>query len=236
VNELERRLFTLGPELELPPEPDLAAAVVARLEERARRPFPWRRVAIALAVVVVAVTAAFAVPQARSTILHWFHIGGATVERVETLPPAVERSQAGGLGQPSPLAEAERIVGFDMALPPFEDGGPRRAYVLDQVLASVVVHVYGRTVLLSEFRSSNFDFLKKVTAAETAVEPVRIYGDPGLWVEGATHALTYPGASGEPRTILIHGNVLLWVHGDLTLRLEGKLTREQALRLARTIR
>jgi hypothetical protein len=236
VNELERRLLALGPGLELPPEPDVAAAVLARLEERARRPFPWPRVAIAFALVAVAVAAAFAVPQARSTILRWFHLRGATIERVETLPPAVERSQAGGLGRPSPLAEAERIVGFDLALPTFEDRGPKRAYVLDGVLASVIVQAHGRSVLLSEFRSSDFDFLKKVTDGETSVEPVRIDGDPGFWIEGPRHALIYPGGFGEPRTILIHGNVLLWVHGDLTLRLEGKLTKEQALDVARTIR
>jgi hypothetical protein len=236
VNELERRLLALGPGLELPPEPDVAAAVLARLEEPARRPFPWPRVAIAFALVAVAVAAAFAVPQARSTILRWFHLRGATIERVETLPPAVERSQAGGLGRPSPLAEAERIVGFDLALPTFEDRGPKRAYVLDGVLASVIVQAHGRSVLLSEFRSSDFDFLKKVTDGETSVEPVRIDGDPGFWIEGPRHALIYPGGFGEPRTILIHGNVLLWVHGDLTLRLEGKLTKEQALDVARTIR
>jgi len=236
MNELERRLLALGPELELPPEPDIARAVLARLEQRGRRPFRWRRVTLALALVVVAVGAAFAVPEARSTILSWFHLRGATIERVETLPAAVERSQAGGLGRPSPLAEAERIVGFDLALPPFEDGGPRRAYVLDGVLASVIVRAHGRSVLLSEFRSSDFDFLKKVADGETSVEPVRIDGDPGFWVEGPRHALIYPGGSGEQRTILIHGNVLLWVHGDLTLRLEGKLTKAEALGLARAIR
>jgi hypothetical protein len=236
VIELERRLLSLGPELVLPPEPDVAAAVLARLEERRRRPFPWRRVAIAIALVAVAIAAAFAVPQARSTILRWFHLRGATIERVETLPPAVERSQAGGLGQPSSLAEADRIVGFHLALPPFEDGGPKRAYVLDGVLASVIVQAHGRSVLLSEFRSSDFEFLKKVTDSETSVEPVRIDGDPGFWVEGPRHALIYPGGYGERRTILIHGNVLLWVHGDLTLRLEGKLTKAEALRVARTVR
>ena len=98
MNELERRLTVLGAEIAFPPEPDVAGPVVGRLAERARRPFPWRRVALALAVLAVAVGAAFAVPQARTTILRWFHLRGVTVERVETLPPAVERSKAGGLG------------------------------------------------------------------------------------------------------------------------------------------
>jgi hypothetical protein len=36
--------------------------------------------------------------------------------------------------------------------------------------------------------------------------------------------------------VLIRGNVLLWVHGPLTLRLEGKFTKAQALEIARSIR
>lgn len=239
MNELERRLLALGPEIELPSEPDLASAVLARLEERRQRPFPWRRVAVALSLVALAIAAAFAVPQARSTILRWFHLRGATVERVETLPPAVERSQAGGLGRPHSLEEAERIVGFDLALPPFEGGGPKRVYVLDRALVSVIVRTDGGPVLLSEYRWRHVEFLKKATVGETLIQPVRIDGDGGLWLEGPTHALTYLDRSGrfrQRRTIRIHGNVLLWVHGGLTLRLEGKLTKPQALRLARAIR
>jgi hypothetical protein len=236
VNDLERRLAALGAEIAFPPEPDVAAAVMARLEERPRRPFPWRRVALALAVLGAAIAAAFAVPQARTTILRWFHLRGVTVERVETLPPAVERSQAGGLGQPYSRTVAEGVVGFHLALPPFRDGRPRRIYVRDGQLASVIVRAYGQPVLLSEFRSSNPEFLRKSVSSETRVEPVRVDRSPALWVEGPRHALIYPGGAAEPQTILIHGNVLLWVHGRLTLRLEGKLDKDDALRLARSIR
>src|SRR4029453_9608988 len=97
VSPLEQRLQALGRELEYPSEPDVTEAVLARLD---RRPFPWRLVVIAAAVLALAIGAAFAVPQARSAILRFFHLRGASVERVETLPPAVERSRAGGLGRP----------------------------------------------------------------------------------------------------------------------------------------
>src|SRR5205823_1036388 len=86
MSALELRLRALGQALELPPEPDLAPRVLERLEGR-RRPFPWRRGAVlALALLVLALGAAFAVPQARSAILRFFHLGGVTVIRVETLP------------------------------------------------------------------------------------------------------------------------------------------------------
>src|SRR5207244_3067329 len=83
------------------PEAALAAGVLGRLSPSGTRPFQWRRaVVLALALVAIAVATAFAVPQARTAILRFFHLGGATVIRVETLPPAVERKHAGGLGRP----------------------------------------------------------------------------------------------------------------------------------------
>ncbi len=230
MTELERRLLAL--EIAVPEEPDVAPAVLARIEGR---PFPWRRAAVlAIAVAAVAIAAAFAVPQARTTILHWFHIRGATVERVNTLPPALERS---GLGRPTSLAGAQRAVGFRLALPAI-DRKQGRAYVLDGAVATVPLDAHGQTVLLSEFRATDEAYLKKLVGSSTVVEPLRVRGELGLWIEGAPHTLTYvdPSGSFRQRTILIRGNVLLWLHGPLTLRLEGKLTKAQAVELARSIR
>jgi hypothetical protein len=233
MSSLEQQLQRLGQELEYPPEPNLAPAVLAQLD---RRPFPWRAVAIAVVAFAMAVGAAFAVPQARTTILKWFHLRGVTVERVETLPPAEERSQAGGLGRPLSRDEAERAVGFQLALPP--GTSPRRLYVLDGALASVVLRSEGRPLLLSEYRAADFSMLKKSATGKTVIEVVRVNGEPGLWLEGGPHTLTYFNRRGEyrERTIVIHGNVLLWIHGDLTLRIEGKLTKAQALDISRVIR
>jgi hypothetical protein len=239
MTELERRLLALGRELDVPSAPDLSSTVQMRLERRPRRPFPWRRAALlAAALLAIAIGAAFAVPQARTALLRWLHLRGATIERVETLPPAVERSQAGGLGRSLSREEAERQVGFRLALPPFKGDGPRRVYVLDDSVATVILHAYGRPILLSQFQSADGSLLKKLAAGKTVVDPVQVAGRPGLWLEGAPHTLTYFDRSlgFQERTVLIHGNVLVWVRGELTLRLEGKLSRAQALRIARTIR
>jgi hypothetical protein len=186
-----------------------------------------------LAVLAVAVGAVLAVPPARTTILKWFHLRGVTVERVETLPPAVEPSQ---LGRPLSRDEAERAVDFELALPPGTK--PGRVYVLDGALASVVLRAEGRPLLLSEYRAVDFALLKKSASAKTAIEPVLVNGEPGLWLEGGPHTLTYFNRRGEfrQRTVLIRGNVLLWTDGPLTLRLEGRLTKAEALRLGRLIR
>jgi hypothetical protein len=231
VNELELRLEELGRELAFPPEPDLAR----RVHERATlRPFPWRAAALAFAVLAVAIATAFAVPQARSAILRFFHLGGATVIRVETLPATVERSRAGGLGQEVTLAQAERRVHDRMLLPPGEV--PTRAFVRGDALVTVVLHYRGRTVLLSEFPSFGPGSVTKLVAAEQRVEPARVNGANALWIEGL-HAFAYYGLRGfETAPVRVRGNVLLWTRDGRTLRLEGELTKVRALELARRVR
>ena len=234
MSALEQRLHELGRDLTFPPEPDLAS----RARARARgKPFPWRAVAVAFAVVALAVAVAFAVPPARSAILRWFHLGGASVELVDTLPQAEERPAAGGLGRPVPLSRAAQQVGFELVLPPL-DRKPERAYVIGNSVASVLLRSHGRTVLLSEFPSfGGEEALKKLAVNTTVIDPVEVRGRPGLWVEGAPHVLTWMDRDTgyQERPILIRGNVLLWLHDGLTLRLEGRLTKRQALELARSI-
>ena len=108
VSGLEQRLLALGRELDVPadarprpgrrraargePAVPVAAGRRARLGRCSRSlsasPSPCRRL--------------------ETSILRWFHLGGATVERVETLPPAVERAQAGGLGRTLTREQAEQ--------------------------------------------------------------------------------------------------------------------------------
>jgi hypothetical protein len=235
VSPLKLRLRALGHELQYPEEPDLAPAVLVRLEGR---PFPWRRAAaIALAVLVVAVSTAFAVPAARTAILRFFHLGGATVIRVETLPPAVERAQAGGLGRPLPRAAAERELGFRLALPHFEGRQSGTVYVLERSVGTVIVRWKGKRVLLSEFPSAGVVALKKLALGATVIDPTPVDGHSGLWIEGGPHTLMYFDRAHAFREgpVLIRGNVLIWVRGRLTLRLEGKLTRAEATALARSV-
>ena len=65
-----------------------------RLEPVPARRSRRRGLVLVLAVVVVAIGIAFAVPPARSAILDFFHLGGVTVERVQTPPAAEERASA----------------------------------------------------------------------------------------------------------------------------------------------
>jgi hypothetical protein len=229
MTELELQLVALGAELEFPATPDLAAAVAAQLREAPRRR-PMLAIALVGVALVLAIGAAFAVPQARTAILRFFHLRGVSVERVETLPAAQERPLTAGLGQRVSLGQAEQLAGFRLRLP------LRRAYAGDGY-AAVLLRVEGKPVLLLEFRSRDFGILKKFAGPASFVEPVTVDGRHGLWISGAPHVVTYLNREGmfETKETRLAGDVLAWLDGGLTLRLEGRLSKEQALRLARSI-
>ena len=231
MSELEQALADLAQEIEFPPTADLAALVASRLERRRHR----LRLALVVAALLAVLGATLAVPSARTALLQFFHLRGVTVERVETLPPGRERALGGSLGRLLPLAEAERRTGVDLLLPPGEH--PRRARV-EGSLVSVVLGRGDEPVVLSEFRATGIDLLKKVAGPTTRVAPVRVDGSPGLWIEGAPHELLFvsdgEGVLSVP--VRVRGNVLLWQRGDLTLRLQGRLSRDDALRVARSMR
>ena len=232
MTELELALVALGHELDVPTAPNLAPRVRARLEPRRLWP---RRVALAVAVAVLAVGVAFAIPPARSAILRFFHLGGVTIERVEELPSAPRRSPVSGLEGPMSVERAARVAGFGIVRPSSKVG---RAYAA-RGIAAMLLRVDGvrGPVLLTELRG--FDLMMKKTAAgETAIEHVPVNGWDGVWIEGAPHVVSYYDPFGAHRTRVtrLAGNVLIWARGGFTFRLEGRISRAQALHIAGLVR
>jgi len=205
MTDLERALRAL--DVEWPSTPEL------RLE---LAPRPRRSRVVAAVALVVAVAAAFAVPQSRSAILDFFHLGGVTVVHVDTLPPSQERTLSAGLGAAVDDAGAARVLGT--AFLPMRHG---RLYERDGFVSTVL----RGPVLLSEFGSAYL--IKKF--ATGSVEWVQVApGVPGLWIAGGAHVVFFADTS--PR---LAGNVLVWEKGGVTFRLEGPgLDRPRALRLA----
>jgi hypothetical protein len=223
MTELERKLLLLVDELEWPPTPALG---LPALPARHRRTV-WRPLLVAVAVLLVAACVAALVPGARSAILHWFRIGGASVERVETLPPAERRSLAAALGRPVGTAEGERALGAPVRL-------PRRAgqLYLQGGVVSALLETGDGPVLLSELRSHDLPMLlKKLAGGSTSVDFVTVAGGTGAWIAGANHVVVFPSAA--PR---LAGNTLLWESAGITYRLEGaRLDRKTALAIARSL-
>jgi hypothetical protein len=216
MTELERALVALGDELDFPQSRDVWPQVADRLQRRR-----WVRPAVfALAAGVVALGIALAVPQARSAIQKFFHIGSVTVEQVETLPPAQTRPFATGLG-PALRRPTVKLPASVTATAYYERPG----------MAAALLRYRGRQVLYARLTGDQMVFTKKFVGPTTHVEDARI-GEWGMWLSGGMHVLRWDRGSAQTR---LAGNVLIWLSNGVTYRLEGELTKGQMLALARQI-
>ena len=257
--ELQRALADLGAHLDWPAAPDLAAAVAPRLRERAavappRRRVAWRRLAVAVvAAVLLAAAVLVASPGTRQAVARRVGLRGVSVRlggpTPTTTPP--ERLDL-GLGRQVTLAQARRAVAFRLLVPSAPGFERPDAVFVGHAPPGGRVDLVWRArpglpaspftdagLLLTEFRADLAPdlFFKKLVGAG-GLEAVTVGGQPGYWFSGAPHFFAYrdrAGSSGDEQGRLA-GNALVWQHGDLTLRLEGQLSKQQALRIAASLR
>jgi len=239
MTELERALLAVGRNLEVPAAPDLTGAVRARLAE-GRRPslFSRRALVVALAVLAVVVGAVLAVPQARSTIKDWLGIGNVTIRYVEDLPPVEQATDDLGLGERMSLEEARGRAGFRVRVPTVDGlDDPPKVYYNDQ--SSQVAFLYGseeKPKLLTTQADARGAIEKLVNLNVTerdlvVVEP----GYAGVWLYGEKHAIFYPGTDHEEPFRLV-GNALVYEIDGVTIRIEAEISKDEALRIARSMR
>ena len=241
MTELERSLYLVGAELDVPATPDLAAAVRSWLQPRGRRPWERRRFVVAVAVAALALLGAtLAIPDARSAFLRIFDIGGTRFELVDDLPEVeavVGLEQL--LGSPVTLEEARRTAGFDLRELEEE---PDRVYVEGQ---GGVWFLYGTPenvrLLVSQTPRLMVDgpgLVKKLSGLGTRVEMVPVGERPGVFLSGEPHFMYLLDEQGRtvessPR---LAADVLVWDDGGVAYRLEGDFELEDALELAGELR
>jgi hypothetical protein len=240
MSELELALTRIGRDLNYPETPDLAGAVRRGLAE-GRRPRPaWlqrRTLVIALAVVAVAAAAVMAVPQARSEILDWLGIGGVTIRYVEELPEAPKATEELGLGEGVSLREARERVPYRVRFPALRDLRDPGVFVREE--AHQVSFLYGSEenpkLLITQADARGA--MQKVLGSGTDIDFVSVRGAMGVWLSGAEHALHYRSPEGAFEPVRLAGNVLVWETLDgVTLRVEGDIPKQEALRIARSLR
>ncbi len=229
MSELERRLSALRDEIAWPEAPPLDVTAVAERRRRFRpRPFA---LGIALLLVMLAGVLAFS-PGARSSFLEIFGIEGASVVRLENLPE-IEAYRV-DYGEPVTRSEAVSRTGFELV----DLGEPDGIHVRGRAASLVYGPVDRPRLVLTQVRGRLWEgFVKKVGSSGTQIDQVTVDGEPGLFVSGDEHFVMYIDETGDvtdERTYLA-GTVLLWNRGPLLLRLEGDLTRDQALVLAESI-
>jgi hypothetical protein len=194
---------------------------------------------LALAVLAVVLAAALAIPGARSSLLRWFHLGGVTIVRVDQLP-VVSKAAPLQLGRRVTLARAQRSVSFRVRVPSGID--PQRVYVDTWPPGGRVSFLYGSParprMLMTQFQATGAQtYAEKIVPQEGTVEPVSVAGAPGLWIGGPAHAFNYVDRHGrvDEETLRLAAQTLIWQRGDVTYRLEASVSKEEALRIARSV-
>jgi hypothetical protein len=226
----ERELRALAAYVDFPAERNLTPAVRARLATRRPR---RRALVLVLAALLVAVAVAFSVAPARSAILRFFHLRGASIELVDRLPEVRVTAHL-DLGAPISLGDAAQTAGFE----------PLRSSLLgdpDGVTwdGGMLWFRYGDVrLLVSQFQGSErVELVKKVVEPRTMITPVTVAGQQGYFLSGATHFLYLaPTELIRDERVRLARNVLLWQHGRLTVRLEGDLTVREAVLIAHSFR
>jgi hypothetical protein len=242
VKGLEHELRALAPVVEWPTAPDVSAAVSARIaasQPPRRRLSP--RLGLALAVLVLAVGLAFAVPPARTAILVWFGLGSARIERVDELPPLQLNASLELLGERTTLAGARRRASFRVASPPRGEPAPDEIRVVDGHRVSYLWRDGERIRLLVTQVPGLLQrgaILQKLIPQSVRIERLTIDGDGAVFLTGGPHAvyLLGPNGSFEEDRGWLAGTTLLVDRGGTTLRIEGDLTRDRTVDLARAMR
>lgn len=241
---LEQALRSLGHELDVPPAPDVVSAVLERIEPQQPRAASWslgrRRLGLAIAVLLAALAATLAVPDARSALLRILNLGGEQIELVDELPAVEGSLDETTLGEPVTLAEARRRVGVRLRE---LEGRPDRVYLLGE--RPTAWFVYGPPddvrLLVSQTPQLMVDgglIAKKLVDRDTRVEETLVDGSPAFFISGSPHVVLLLDVRGnvvEDSTRLA-GNVLLWQDDDTAFRLEGDFTLAEAVELGESLR
>jgi hypothetical protein len=217
----------------------------------------WRRLAVAgLAAALLAAAVLVASPGTREAVARRLGLRGVGVQLGGPPPPTVttrpgERLDL-GLGQRVTLAEARRTVDFPVLVPGAAGFRQPAAGYVNQAVPPQgrVDRVYRARpglpaspftdvgLLVTEFKGQPTPFFLKKVAVAGMVEEITVGGQPGYWFTGEPHFFTYQDARGNDRDeqTRLAGNTLIWQRGDLTLRLEGQIGKQEALAIAESMR
>jgi hypothetical protein len=175
----------------------------------------------------------------------------ATEEPASPSPGPLGRSLALGEAlDPDDTEDLDGRAGFHVSMPDDLDLGPPDAAWIDDRKGGQVTLLWATEddlpatsqrdvgLLLGQFRGTmDSGFFNKMISAGTLVEPVRVAGNGGYWLSGDPHVFFWEGPDGfvdDPRRWV--GDVLIWSDGSITYRLETSLSRDEAIRIAESIR
>lgn len=226
---LEDELRAVAERVAPTPPPDLADAVLARLDEPTRSRRRWR--AAVAAVVTVVATLGFS-PQVRAFAADLLERAGIVVsdEKSDAAPTPDEPLPSAA---ESDLERAAEAATFPLSAPS-RLGEPESVTIIDQ--GRVISMSWGDGgIVLDQFDGTLGPVFKKQIGG-LDVSTVDLGGTPAWWIPGP-HDLLYVDRDGEivSATARLAGRTLIWERGGVTSRLEvSRLGRGDALAIART--
>jgi hypothetical protein len=259
LDQLERRLTELSSQVEWPATPNLAPAVHSRIVAPFVLRAPWyqTRWAVAAAALLIALAALTAYQPSRDAIANWVNVH-VFFQRVNELPtpspqPPGPLGTRLGLGTQTTMADAQNQVSWKIMVPdslgqPDEvyvqlpPDGPTQGEVTLVYAARPGIRVSGETgvaVLITEARGAvDKNFFGKMLGPDTTIEPVSVAGHEGYWIAGSPHMFIFIDAAGQFRdeTMRLATNTLLLDESRTVVRIEGNLTKAQALQIAASLR
>lgn len=252
--ELAAELRTIGRALELP-DFELTDAVLARLVDdpvpadrrwssRPMAVLDWlrRRWRAAVAVLIGGMIVVGAGTPVGAAVARWFGIGGVVIDvaapnstgQATPKPPVSSAGTSASAASAMTLDRAAASVGFAPLLPT-ELGAPDQIEVSadHRVLSLLWTSGPDGPLRLDEFAGSPSPVFYKQYAGE--VQIVEVAGEEAIWLPNP-HELIYVDADQREHTESARtaAQTLVWLHGTLTLRLEGGLTKGRALQIAET--
>ncbi len=264
--KLEAALVRAGKDIAYPPVPPVHARVRTQLAaEQNRRERNWlpgrsnpaRWAGVALAALLLSLALLIVFPDTREALAQLF--GLRTVRILFITPPPTGAVTPQPTSSPTPtlkpsvlccettLAEAQTYARFKILLP---TETPSRVYF--QELPNIpdaqqVVLVFGdpQSPRWTLYEATNIVYGKlvfmyeKSAALGTVLAETTVNGQRALWLSGAPHILVYLDAQGQPVVGTerpVNADTLAWEQGDITFRLETKLSQEEAVRLAESLR
>jgi hypothetical protein len=257
----EQRLISIANRLDYPRTPDIAAAVMTRLRPSTRPRFISRKLAWSLTILIVLFSSLMLIPPVRAAIIEFIQIGivrifprptelpidtinTATFQAITpmtatasfpsaTLIPSLIR-----IAGETTLAGAQQRVNYSILLPtyPPDLGQPDYVFVQDAegemtILVWLDPQQPEQVLMSLHFVPSGSWAIDK--AEPKVIEETDVNGQRAIWATGPYPLRLYNGDLDLTR--LIDGQVLMWVEGDITYRLETGLPLEEALKIAESL-
>jgi len=213
----------------------------------------WRRpLAVAATALLIVAIALAAYPPSRDAIARWVNLH-TTIQRVPNPPtpsplPSGSTGERLHLGSPTTLEAAQQRVSWKIAVPSTL-GRPDEVYLKEPPTGpsqDEVTLIYtsrpdipasrftGVSVVVMEARGNfNEIFFQKTMGTSGAIEEVNVGGHVGYWITGEPHDFFFTAADGQRYfdTLRLAGNTLLFDDNGTLVRIEGDLTRDQAIQL-----